>query len=167
MRNDECGNRRFSKANAEWKKLHFSFLILCSTIESRSVNSVSRDEGLLEARLDAAQAFLCLHAVAEVAGAQAEIRLGVGEVDGDIGEGAFELCLHGFGVVQGIVADFHEDMDTIAIERAVDLVERPLLGDETFDAAVLVNVHGAAALCEGEGGHDDEYAEAKYALHDE
>ena len=152
--------------NAEWNKLHFSFLILCSTIEFWSVNSVRRDEGLLEAWLDAAQAFLCLHAVAEVAGAQTEIRFGIGQVDGDIGEGALELRFYGFGVVQGIVADFHEDMDAVAVERAVDLVERPLLGDEAFDAAVLVNVHGATTLREGEGGHDDEYAEAKYALHD-
>ena len=152
--------------NAEWNKLHFSFLILCSTIEFWSVNSVRRDESLLEAGFDAAQAFLCLHAVTEVAGAQTEIRLGIGEVDGNVRESALELCLHGFGVVQGVVADFHEDMDAVAVERAVDLVERPLLGDEAFDAAVLVNVHGATVLRESDGGHDDEYAEAKYALHD-
>ncbi len=75
---------------------------------------------------------------------------------------AFDL----FGVVKGFVADLHEDMDAIAIEGTVELIEDALLRDETLDAVVLVDVDGAV-LCEGNGRHDGEYDEAKDALHDE
>ena len=69
-------------------------------------------------------------------------------------------------MLQGFVADLHEDMDAIAIERAVELIEDALLCDETLDAVVLVDVDGAV-LREDNGCHDGEYDEAKDALHDE
>ena len=68
-------------------------------IDFRPINHVRCDEGLLEFRLDAAQAFLGLHAVAEIAGAQAEIWLHVGQVDGNVGESLFKLAFYGFGMV--------------------------------------------------------------------
>jgi hypothetical protein len=57
-------------------------------------------------------------------------------------------------------------MDAIAIERAVELIEDALLRDEAVDAVVLVNIDGAV-LREGDGSHNDEYGEAKDALHDD
>ena len=115
--------------------------ILIIHFNPRPVNHVRRDESLLEARLDAAQAFLRLHAVAEIAGTQAEIRLGVGQINRNVGESPFKSLLHLLGVLQRIVADFHENMDAVAVERTVDIIKPPLLGDEVFDAAVLVNAH--------------------------
>ena len=110
------------------------------SIQFRPVNHVCRDEGLLEFRLDEAQAFLGLHAVAEIARAQPEIRLGVGEVNRDVGEGVFEPLLHLLGVFQRLVADFHENVDAVAAERAVQVVKPMLFRDEVLYAAVLVYV---------------------------
>ena len=60
--------------------------------------------------------FLCLHAIAEVAGPQTEIRLRVGEVDGNVRIGTLKLLLHLLSMLQGLVADFHKDVDAIAAE---------------------------------------------------
>ena len=75
------------------------------------VNHVRRDESLLEFRLDAAQAFLCLHTIAEISSAKAEVRLDIGQINRDVGEGPLKLAFDLFGVVKGFVADLHEDMD--------------------------------------------------------
>ena len=135
-------------------------------IESRSVDPVRRDKGFLEPWLDATQIFLGFDAVAEVAGAQAEIRLGIGQVDGDVGEGMLKLCLDGLGMVQGIIADFHEDVDAVAVERTVQLIERPLFCYEAFNATVLFNMHRTTILRKRESSHNDKYGKAEYAFHD-
>ena len=80
-------------------------------------------------------------------------------------ERPFELAFHLLGMVQGLVADFHENMDAVAVEGAVEAVERALFRDEGFDAAVLLDVHGTVALPKGEGGPDNEYGEANDAFH--
>ena len=105
------------------------------------VNHIRRDESLLEPWLDAAQAFFGLHAIAEVARTQAEIRLRISQVNRNVGESFFKLAFHFFGMLERIVADFHENMDAIAAERTVDDIKSSLFGDEVVDAAVLVNVH--------------------------
>ena len=143
-------------------------MISCEAIPSIKfwpVNHVCRDKSLLKLGLDAAQTFLCLYTVAEIASAKAEIRLDVGQINWDVGEGPFELCFHRLGVVEGFVADFHEDMDAIAAERTVDGVQGALLGNEALDTAVLLNMHGTMALREGDGGPEDEYGKADDAFH--
>ena len=99
------------------------FLVFCVAIKPWSEDSVRRDERLIETGLDSAQEFLCLYEVAEVTGAKAEIRFGIGQVDGYVGEGTLKLGLHGLGMVQSLIADFHEDMDSVAVKRAVHLVK--------------------------------------------
>ena len=55
-------------------------------------------------------------------------------------------------MIKGLVADFHENMDAVAAERAVDAVKAALLGDEALDAAVLVDMHRTVALRKGDDG---------------
>ena len=81
-----------------------------------SIDEICRNESLLEFGLDAAQTFLSPHAVAEIAGTQTEIRLRVGEVDGNVGEGTLKLFLHLLSVLQGLVTNLHKDVDSIAAE---------------------------------------------------
>ena len=68
-------------------------------------------------------------------------------------------------MVEGFVADFHEDMDAVAAERTVNGVQGALFGDEAFDAAVLLNMHGTTALREGDDSPENEYGKADNALH--
>ena len=51
---------------------------------------------------------------------------------------------------QGFVANLHENVDAVAAERAVDMVERTLFCDEAFDAAVLVNIERTMVLRKGQ-----------------
>ena len=68
-------------------------------------------------------------------------------------------------MVQGLVADFHENMDAVAVEGAVEAVERALFRDEGFDATVLLDVHRTVALPKGDGSPDNEYGKANDAFH--
>ena len=143
-------------------------MISCEAILSIKfwpVNHVCRDKSLLEFRLDAAQAFLCLHTIAEISSAKAEVRLDIGQINRDVGEGPLKLCFHRLSVIEGFIADFHEDMDAVATERAIDGIQGALLGDEALDAAVLLNMHGAITLREGDGSPEDECRKADDALH--
>lgn len=51
------------------------FFVLCSSIYLRPVNHICRNKRLLELRLDAAQALLGFHTVAEITGTQTKVRL--------------------------------------------------------------------------------------------
>ena len=64
----------------------------------------------------------------------------IGQIDRNVGECSLESAFYSFGMIQGFVADFAENMNAVAAERAVDFVERTLFGDKAFDATVLVNV---------------------------
>ena len=105
-----------------------------------SVNLVSCNECLLEFRFDLAQTFLGFHTVAEIACTQEEMGLYVSQIDWDVGEGPLKTAFYGFGVIQGFVTDFAENMNAVAAERAVDFVKRTLFCNKAFDAAVLVNM---------------------------
>lgn len=58
-------------------------------------------------------------------------------------------------------------MDAIAVERAVDGIHSSLLGYQSFDAAVLVNVHRATLLRKTYCGQRNEYEKATDTLHNE
>ena len=69
-------------------------------------------------------------------------------------------------MLQGLVAYFHENVDAVAAERAVNSVQQALFRDKVLDALILVDIYGTMALREGDGCHDDEYGEANDAFHD-
>ena len=88
-----------------------------------TINHVRGDESLLKTRFDAAQTLLCLDAVAEIARTETEIRLRIGEINRDVGERPLKSSFHLFCMFQGLVADFHEDMDAVAAERTINIVK--------------------------------------------
>ena len=92
-------------------------------INFRSINHVRSYKSLLESRLNATQALFGLNAVAEIADTKTKVRLGVGQVNRDVRERLLELFLYFFSVFQRFVANFHEHVDAIAAERAVDSVK--------------------------------------------